>query len=190
MRKTTLFALIGIFSLVLASCSSIPVTRVSVQSFELQKPGITPTAAVTKLIGVLVDRGFDVKMSNVDSGIVTTEYKKFASLDTKPPFDYYMQIRAKVKVANGVTAIQLTPVLKEQNRMNLAAFTEQELGYYTGESSNIQEIDSMRPETGWRTLGQVLFMNVVTESAQALGVSADEIIQNVSKTPANARDAN
>lgn len=162
------------------------VTKVSVQSFELQKQGITPTVAITKLTGVLVDRGFDVKMSSVDSGIVTTEYKKFASINTNPPFDYYMQIRAKVKVAKGITSLQLTPVVKEQNRMNVAAFNEQELGYYTGEPNNIQMIGSMRAETGWRSLGQVLFMNVVTESAEAFGISADQIIQNVSKTPANA----
>lgn len=190
MDRTRVFALIVAFPLFLGACSSMPVTRVSVQSFELRKQGVTPNVAITKLIAVLVDRGFDVKMSNVDSGIVTTEYKKFASIATEPPFDYYLQIRAKVKVTNGIAALQLTPLVKEQNRLNVAAFNEQELGYYTGEPENIEEIASMRPDSGWRTLGQLLFMNVVTESAEALGVSADEIIQNVSKTPADARAAN
>ncbi|MBI3481330.1 MAG: hypothetical protein HY016_13410 [Nitrosomonadales bacterium] len=163
------------------------------QSFELKKQGITPAVAITKVTGVLVDRGFDVKMSNVESGIVTTEYKKFASVNSNPPFDYYMQIRGKVKVVNGVTSVQLTPVVKEQNRMNVAAFNEQELGYYTGEPDKMQyvnNINSMRAQTGYRALGQVLFMNVVTESADALGISADEVIQNVSKSPADAIGAN
>ena len=177
-----------VVTLFLAACSSIPVTKVSVQSFEMRKAATTPAAGIAQLIGVLVDRGFDIKMSNVGSGIVRTEYKKFASVASKPPFDYYMQIRAKVRVTNGVASIQLTPAVKEQNRMNAAAFTDQELVYFTGEPGNVQEIDSMRSDTGWRSLGQVLFMNVVTDTAHAFGINSDDIIQNVSKAPFNARD--
>jgi hypothetical protein len=177
-----------VLALSLVACSSIPVTRVSVQSFEIRKAGATPSAVVAQLISVLVDRGFDIKMSNADPGIVTTEYKKFASVSSKPPFDYYMQIRAKVRVVNGVASIQLSPAIKEQNRLNVAAYTDQELVYFTGESANVQDIDSMRSDTGWRSLGQVLFMNVATETAQAFGISVDEIIQNVSRSTYNARE--
>jgi hypothetical protein len=186
MRKAKLLWIV-ILVLGLPACSSIPVTRVSVQSFEFQKKGIEPKAGMTELLGVLVDRGFDVKMSNADAGIITTEYKKFASAGDDPPFDYYMQIRSKVRQDKDLTSIQLIPVLKEQNRLNAAAFTERELIYFTGDPENIEELDSMNAQSGWRVLGQVLFMNVVTDAAHAFGLSPDDVIQNVSRSPANAR---
>jgi len=126
-------------------------------------------------------------MSNPDSGVVTTEYKKFASAGDEPPFDYYMQIRAKIKVIKGVTSMQLTPVVKEQNRLNLAAFTEHELEYFIGDPDNVREIPSMSSDSGWRMRGQSLFMNVVTDAATALGIDEDAIIQNATKTTADAR---
>jgi hypothetical protein len=188
MYKAFVLAAVAVAIPVFTGCSSIPVTRVSVQSYELQKQGIEPAAGVSRLMGVLVDRGFDVKLSDSQSGIITTEYKKFASVAANPPFDYYIQIRSKVRAANGVTSIHMIPIVKEQNRMNAAAFTEHELEYFTGERENLQDIQGMNSATGWRTLGQVLFVNVVTDAAQALGLSPDSIIQNVSKSPANARD--
>jgi hypothetical protein len=186
--KNSLRLLFVALTLSMVACASTPVTRVSVQSFEIKKEGITPQAAVSKVIGVLVDQGFDVKMSNADAGIVTTEYKKFASLGTRPPFDFYMQIRAKVRVADGVTSIGLIPALKEQNRQNTAAFTERELVYFTGEPENIEEIESMHPSSGWRSLAQLMFMNVVNETAETFGIRAEDVIQNVSKTMADAGD--
>jgi hypothetical protein len=44
----------------------------------------------------------------------------------------------------------------------------------------------MKANVGWKTLGQVLFMNVVTDTTEAFGLSVDNVIQNVTKTPANA----
>lgn len=180
--------LMTVIALTLVSCS-IPVTKVEVQSFEIKKQGIDTDQAVAKMSGIFVDRGFDIKMSNKDAGIVTTEYKKFTSVGGDPPFDYYMQIKAKIKIAGGNTSIALSPIVKEQNRMNAAAFTEHELSYYTGNPSNVRLIKSMRPETGWRVLGQTLFMNVVTDTAETFGLSTDQVIQNVTNTPANALGA-
>ncbi len=65
---------VAMFAIHLGGCASIPITRVSIQSFELQKQGLDTAAAIPQLVGVLVDRGFDVKMSNADAGIVTTEF--------------------------------------------------------------------------------------------------------------------
>jgi len=188
MTRAITLLVMSIFSIQLWGCASIPITRVSVQSFELKKAALDPAACIPTVIGVLVDRGFDVKMTNADAGIVTTEYKKFASVGTEPPFDYYMQIRVKIRSANGETSVQLTPVLKEQNRMNSAAFTEHELEYFTGSAEDIADVASMNPQNGWRNQSQVLFMNVVSEAAQAFGLSAEDIIQNVTRTVANARD--
>jgi hypothetical protein len=179
---------VAVVAIYAGGCASIPITRVSVQSFELQKQGVGTAAAIPKLIGVLVDQGFDVKMTNADAGIVTTEYKKFASAGSEPPFDYYMQIRAKIKVADDRTSIQLTPVLREQNRMNAAAFSEHELEYFTGGSDDLADVPSMNPETGWRHRSRVLFMNVVSDAAQVFGLNMGDVIQNVSTSPANARD--
>ena len=170
------------------ACASVPVTRVNVQSFEIRKDGVTPNAAVAKMTAVLVDRGFDVKMTNTDSGIVTTEYKKFASIGSRPPFDYYMQIRTRVRAADGVTSISLIPAVKEQDRLNLAAFSEHELEYYIGDAENVSEIASMRPDVGWRAMAQITFMNIVSEAADAFGVDVDEVVQHVTQTPVDAGD--
>jgi hypothetical protein len=188
MTRTVKGLVAAFLAVQLAGCASIPITKVSVQSFELQKPGLDATGAIPKLIGVFVDRGFDVKMTNADAGIVTTEYKKFAAVGSEPPFDYYMQIRAKIKATKGVTSIQLTPVLREQNRMNSAAFTEHELEYFTGAAEDIAEVASMNPQSGWRQLSQILFMNVMTDAAETFGLDADAVIKNVTTTPANARE--
>lgn len=188
MTRKTIALLVAIFAIQLGGCASIPITKVSVQSFELQKQGADAATAIPKLISVFVDRGFDVKMTNVDAGIVTTEYKKFASAGSEPPFDYYMQIRAKISALKGVTSIQLTPVLKEQNRMNAAAFTEHELEYFTGLADDLADVTSMNAQTGWRSRSQIVFTNVVSDAAQAFGLNFDDVIQHVTTAPANARD--
>ncbi|HKO01878.1 MAG TPA: hypothetical protein VJ032_09315 [Thermoanaerobaculia bacterium] len=182
------FLAVTALSFSIAACASIPVTKVSVQSFELQKAGLTQTAAVAQLTGAFVDKGFDVKMSNADAGVVTTEYKKFASVSSDPPFDYYMQLRAKVKLVKGISSVQIVPAIREQNRQNAAAFTERELVYFTGDPENVAEIASMNTAAGWRSSAQTLFVNAVLGVAEALGVNADSIIQNVSKSLSNARD--
>jgi len=186
MNRSTLSVSVFLM-LMLTACSSLPVTQVSVQSYELQAPGATPATALSQLVGVFVERGFDVKMSNADSGVVTTEYKKFASIDTNPPFDYYMQVRAKLRTTADGASIRLTPIVKEQNRLNLAAFSEHELIYFIGDPEGVQTIGSMSPNTGWRMLGQVLFMNVVTETATALKVDDGAILRNESKLIVDAR---
>ena len=177
--------LVVLVPFVMVACS-MPVTKIDVQSFEIRSAKVQEGQALTKLTGILIDRGFDVKLTNKDAGILTTEYKKFASVGSTPPFDYYMQIKGRVKVVQGETAVTLSPIVKEQNRLNAAAFSEHELSYYTGDPSNIRLIDSMKAGVGWKTLGQVLFMNVVTDTAEAFGLSVDNVIQNVTKTPANA----
>lgn len=187
MKESMRLVLIPITFFVVA-CASTPVTRVGIQSFELKKEGVPSNTAVAQVIGVLVDRGFDVKMSNADSGIVTTEYKKFASVATHPPFDYYMQIRAKIRPANGITSVSLIPAVKEQNRLNAVAYTEHELAYFEGDPENLEEIVSMNPGAGWRSLAQTLFMSVVTDTADALGLAMEDVVPNVSRTPVDAGD--
>jgi hypothetical protein len=162
------------------------VTLNTVQSFDVKSKRVNQADAFKKITGILVDQGFDIKTSNQDAGIVTTEYKKFASHGTSPPFDYYLQIKATMRQApDGQLVVRLVPLVKEQNRLNAAAFTEHELSYYTGDPSNIRLISSQQPG-GWRVVGQTMFMNVVTEIAALAGVSVQEVQQNVTTTPANA----
>ena len=171
---------------ILLNACSLPVTRVDIQNFAVQTKGVDTDKALNKLTVVLVDNGFDIKMTNKDAGIITTEYKKFASSGQQPPFDYYMQIKGKLKESKNGTYIELSPIIKEQNRLNVAAYTEHVLGYYVGDPEKVRVIRSMRAETGWRSLAQTLFMNIVSETAKAYNVNFEEVVQNVTKTETNA----
>lgn len=174
-------AILAIVAVAWTGCAA-PITRIHVQSFEINKPGLELGKAIDKLTGIMVDRGFDIKMTNKDAGIVTTEYKKFASMGTNPPFDYFLQIKAKVTVKGGDTVVRLSPIVKEQNRMNAAAFTEHELTYFVGDPGAIKYVESMKPSVGWRVLGQASFMNVVSDTAEAFGLTVEQVNQNVTKT--------
>lgn len=175
-----LLILLLISSFSLTGCSS-KVTLVTVQSLEAPSPKIDLATAFNRVTMVLVDRGLDIKTSNQDAGLVTTEYKKFASMGGDPPFDYYLQIKVTLREGrDGMPVVKMVPLVKEQNRMNAAAFTEHELTYYTGEAKAVQKIKSMKPD-GWQNLGQVLFMNVVQDIAEITGVSVDEMTHNVTR---------
>lgn len=173
----------GSLVLTLSGCAGLNVDKQSVQSFEITTAKLRSDAAFGALTTVFVDRGFDIKVSNREGGIVSTEYKKFASAGSSPPFDYYLQLRATVRdVGNGQTMIRLTPMVKGQNRLNAAAFTEHELYYYEGSPQAVRMADS----GGWAATGQTMFMNVVTDLSQRAGVPLDSVKKNITTTKANA----
>lgn len=175
---------IGTLTLVGSGCS-LPIQRVDVQSFEARGSRLTPERVHAEVTTILVGRGFDIKATDREAGLITTEYKKFAAKGTDPPFDYYLQIRTNIRVLpSGEVTIKMSPFVKEQNRMNAAAFTERELSYCEGEAKNIRQIDSMHND-GWQALGQLSFMNVVTDIATRVGMSVDDITKNVTRTPKN-----
>ena len=171
-----------VISLIFFSCG-VPITKVHIQSFELQKVALEKEMAINKITNILVDRGFDIKMTNKDAGIITSEYKKFASIGENPPFDYYMQIRATVRPKTDKILVKLSPIIKGQNRLNVAAFTEEELAYYTGNPKTLKFIKSMDPETGYRGIALTKFNNVVTEVAETFGLTFDDVVKNETKTP-------
>jgi len=151
------------------------------QSLEVSSTKVDASNAFNGITMVLVDRGFDIKASNEAAGLITTEYKKFASLGGSPPFDFYLQVKALVKKAgDGEIQIKLVPTVKEQNRMNAAAFTERELTYYEGEPATVQKIKTMK-EDGWQHQGQTLFMNVAHDVSALTGVSIEEMTHNTTK---------
>jgi hypothetical protein len=185
LKKHYLLVLGIILPLFVNGCS-LPVTKIDVQSYEFPNVNVKSDKALNTLVSVFVDRGFDIKMTNLDAGIVTTEYKKFISIGGNPPFDYYMQIKGRVKTANKVLIVELIPNVKEQNRMNTGAFTEHQLSYFVGNPSTINSIRSMKAGTGWRAEAQTVFSNVVADTANAFHISADSIKQNISKSEVNA----
>jgi hypothetical protein len=179
----------SLFFLMLLFACSLPVTKVDIQSFGLEKPDVTKDQALASLTNIFVNRGFDIKFANKEAGLVTTEYKKFASMGDRPPFDYYMQIKGRIIEANDTIKITLTPIVKSQNRMNAADFTERELSYFIGEAPAIQKIDSMKDTVGWRAIGQIVFMNIVHDTAETYGLTVEELTQNVTKTPSSTSEA-
>lgn len=178
--RTSAFAI----ALVAATGCSLPIQRVDVQSFEVRGSRVAPDRVHAELISVLVTRGFDIKATDRDAGLITTEYKKFAAQGDNPPFDYYLQIRANVRNEASGVGVRLSPFVKAQNRMNAAAFTESELSYCEGKPSTIGTIDSMKKD-GWQALGQVTFMNVISDVASKFGMAVDDVVKNVTRTPKN-----
>jgi hypothetical protein len=179
----------SLFLLLLLFACSLPVTKVDIQSFGLEKPDVTRDQALVSLTNIFVNRGFDIKFANKEAGLVTTEYKKFASMGDRPPFDYYMQIKARIVEENDNIRITLIPIVKSQNRMNAADYTESELSYFVGDPQAVNNVRSMRENVGWRSMGLILYMNVVHDTAQTYGLNVDEMTQNVTKTPTTTSEA-
>ena len=84
---------------VLSRC--VPSIRSSIVDVRapLDQSGVERAYKVLTL--ALLDKGFDLKMRDVDLRIVTTEYQKYASVSGWPPFDFYLQIRAVVRDVPG-----------------------------------------------------------------------------------------
>jgi hypothetical protein len=179
----------SLFLLPLLFACSLPVTKVDIQSFSLEKQDVTKDQALAALTNIFVNRGFDIKFASKEAGLVTTEYKKFASMGDRPPFDYYMQIKGRVSEENDTARITLTPIIKGQNRNNAADFTERDLSYFIGDAPAVQKIGSMRENVGWRAIGQIVFMNVASDVAQTYGFAVDELTQSVTKTPTTTSEA-
>lgn len=189
MKQHSLLGAVAVLGvLASAGCSSIPYTTVSVDNFEIRSPKLTVDKVFSVGTNVFVDRGFDIKNSSKDSGVLTTEYKKFASSGNNPPFDFFLQIKASIRQDPKdvkKVLVRLTPIVKEVNRMNAGAFSEHNLSYLTVEGNvDPEDLDpAMRPGVGWLSLGQIFFMNVVSDLSEQLGIPMEEITQNTTKTP-------
>lgn len=178
MRKsyyTVLFTIAALVSLTLAGCATTQTTMRTVQNFEIPTKKLDPGSAFNACSSILIERGYDLKLSSKDSGVLTTEYKKYYSAAGNPPFDYFMQIRVSIKqAANGQAIIRLTPIIKEQNRSNAAAFSESELYYVEGKEGGP---------------AMITFMNVVSDIAEKAGVSNEQIIRNISTETKESKPA-
>jgi uncharacterized lipoprotein len=138
---------------------------------------LTADDAYARVTAILVDKNFDIKQGQKDLGLVTTEYKQFASISGSPPFDYYLQIRTTIKErADGKLVVKMMPAVKEQNRLNAAAFTEHQLWYFDADAAGKAKWDSKAEA---RLKGHTMFMNVVQDVADVCGLDVAELEQNV-----------
>jgi hypothetical protein len=118
-----------------------------------------------------LDKGFDIKTSDSDLRIITTEYKKYESeaVDGFYPFDFYLQVKAAVSEVPGLgSEISLWPKIKEQNRINSNATERPLIVYSTKELANIRD-RTVRSEAMLKA--QLLFESVVRAITDALGVA-------------------
>lgn len=73
----------------------------------------------------LLENNFSITNKDEDLGVLMTDWVKFGEVGDKPPFDWFMQIKARVTVdeQTGKVAVKLTPVGKAVNRLNPNAFS-------------------------------------------------------------------
>ncbi len=178
---------LALATIMLVSCagfdlSKYEVEKQTVQSFEAPTGRMRKDQAFAEITNILVNRGFDLKMSNRESGLITTEFKKYGSFGDSPPFDYYLQLRVQVRDVSGKSFIRMSPIVKEQNRLNAAAFTEHELYYFDGPPEGVRAAD----RGGAVSKGQTAFINVVTDVSERAGVRMEDVTKNVTTTKFNA----
>lgn len=137
----------------------------------------TKDEAYNLVTSILVDEGFDIKMGNKDIGLVTTEYKKFGAFGDDPPFDLYLQIKVKVaEVPNaGKIKLTVTPLVKQSNRLNAAAFTEEPLHFFDEEMQK----GYLSSDQKAYLQGYLRFNNVMMKISETLGLDMKEIQMNI-----------
>jgi hypothetical protein len=171
--RSFLFVLLGIVA-VMTGCAG---TNKALLDVTANTDRLKSDEAYQKVTSILIDKNFDIKQGDKDLGLITTEYKQFASVSSSPPFDYSLQIRTTIKDRpDGKLAIKMVPAVKEVNRMNAAAFTEHQLWYFDADAEKKAKWDSKAEA---RLKGHAMFMNVVQAVADASGLDVTELEQNV-----------
>lgn len=161
-----------IFWVYLTACAARKITLLNGASMTTEK--LEAKDLNNRIVAILVDDGLDIKMSNPDVGLVTTEYKKVGSFGDNPPFDVYLQIKVRIKeLSTGKVRVQLTPQIKESNRLNAAAFNEHALWQFTTEE---QEKSKKLPDRAQANLaGFLLFMKVAQHTAEVCGLEMQDL---------------
>ncbi len=121
----------------------------------------------------LLDKGFDLKIKDTAMRLITTEYQKYDSVSGWPPFDFYLKIKAVVRDSSGGSGdeIVLWPTIKEQNRLNMNAFTEHPLILYSTEDT--VTTGSMTSRSEAMRKGQLVFRSLLQAIADALSISVE-----------------
>lgn len=175
LQKQNLFGLL-LAIVIIVGCATVPQpywVDLKAHTEKLNKDN-----AYNAVTMILVDKGFDVKMGNKDVGLITTEFKKYGSVGDNPPFDLFLQIKTSIKERpDGKVSIILTPLAKDVNRLNSAAYTEHELQSFTEEQ--IQKPKRLTAYGQAVLQGHLLFLNVARGVAEACGLDMEQIEQNV-----------
>lgn len=138
---------------------------------------VSPEKAYNAITSILVEKGFDIKLANKDIGLVTTEYKMCGRVDGKPPFDYYLQIKSQIKIRpDGKLQVTLTPRVKSSNRLNPAAFEEDDLWFLTEEQQKTSFPDGTQYKAGQNQLS--LFLSVVQGVSETFGLGMEQLEYN------------
>jgi hypothetical protein len=118
--KSTFPAITCVAVLALAGCAAVgsamegrPLSLIHIQSAEISTSGASQDEAYQALSRAFLDRGYDIKSSDRDAGFITTEYKRYASYGSEPPFDFSLQIRAVVEETSRGVVVQLRPTMKQ-----------------------------------------------------------------------------
>jgi len=165
--------ILGVLLIFTSSCVQ---TRYAVLDIKGASDKVKKEEAYNRITMILIDKGFDIKMGNKDLGLITTEYKQFASYDGTPPFDFYLQIKTTLRDrADGKLQVVMTPIVKDQNRLNSAAFNEHSL---IGYSEQDQQRVFSRKEKAY-VKGFQLFFNVVTSVGELFGLGIEQFERNL-----------
>lgn len=164
---------LGIVFSLLPGCA---MSRVGLLDMKVSHVDAKHEEAYKKISLILVDKGFDLRMADKDLGIITTEWRKFSTVDGWPPFDLYLQVRATVRPGpDDKLLVTLTPKVKEVNRLNASAFTERALFFYDAE----EQREPLMPATRANIAGQMLFLDVAQRIADALNLRAEDFQKNL-----------
>jgi hypothetical protein len=174
-RRLGKTVLVGaVLALFLSGCS---ISYKAVMDSSLQSGKLTKDQAYNTITSILVDKGFDIKTGNKDIGLIATEYKKFGAIGGDPPFDLYLQIKVRVQEVPGAGKIKViaNPMVKEANRLNAAAFTEDPVQFFDQETQKgfLSSSDQVRLK------GYLMYYNVLQAIAEALGIGVEDIQQTL-----------
>lgn len=99
------------------------------------------------LVKALIAEGFDLKLSDLQSGVATTEWRQVGREVGSPPFDHYLQLRCVVaETDNAGVRITVAPAARSVNRLNPAAFTDEVGARYSGPDAGGENIYARDPE--------------------------------------------
>jgi hypothetical protein len=113
-------AVIGCLVVLLSQgCATAYFNATELSTIPVPDAAETTHAAVTR---TLVSEGFDIKVSDKNAGLVTTEFLKVGDVPGNPPFDWLLQLRCVVDPS--FTIVQVKPTVRQSNRINASAYTE------------------------------------------------------------------
>jgi hypothetical protein len=142
---------------------------------------LTVQEAYTKVNGVLVDTGFDIKHGDPAAGLVTTEYKPIGtstSWDAKNPWEEKLGLQIRVTITDqggGKLQVKLAPVVRVVNSRD-ATVKDRPLKYWDQKGINL--VANSKDDGPW-VKGELLFGQVTKGISEACGLQPEQMQVNV-----------